>query len=91
MSLCRFQWHSKEDFLLSKIWKLILPFSVTLFCEEMPQKYQTELIELQCNHGRNLVGDTRDVSPHFFRRGDIICHAPPTFFSWGLYLERFQN
>ena len=31
------------------------------------------------NHGRNLVGDTGDVSPHCFRRGDIICHVPPTF------------
>jgi len=25
------------------------------------------------------VGDTEDVSPHFFRRGDIICHDPPHF------------
>ena len=30
-----------------------------------------------CNHGRKLLGDTGDVSPHFFRRGDIICHVPP--------------
>ena len=30
-------------------------------------------------HGRNLVGDAGDVSPHFFRRGDIICHVPPLF------------
>ena len=28
-------------------------------------------------HGRNLVGDTGDVCPPFFRRGDIICHVPP--------------
>jgi len=42
-------------------------------------------------HGRNLVGDTGDVSPQFCRRGYIICHVPPTFFSLGLYLERFQN
>jgi len=33
------------------------------------------------SHGRNLVEDTGDVSPHFFRRGDIICHVPPAFFS----------
>jgi len=33
-----------------------------------------------------------NVSPHFFRRGDIICHiVPPHFFSYGLCLERFQN
>jgi len=31
MSLCRFQSHSKKDILLSKIWKLILLSSVTLF------------------------------------------------------------
>jgi len=42
-------------------------------------------------HGRNLVGDTGDVSPHFFRRGDIIRHVPTNFFSVGLYLERFQK
>jgi len=30
-------------------------------------------------HGRNLVGDTGDVSLYFFRRGDIICHVPPLF------------
>jgi len=33
-----------------------------------------------CTHGRNLVGDTGDVSPpHFFRRGGIICHVPHCF------------
>ena len=32
-----------------------------------------------CPHGRNLVGDTGDVIPHFFRRGDIICYVPPLF------------
>jgi len=26
---------------------------------------------------------------HFFRPGDIICHVPPHFFSYGLCLERF--
>jgi len=34
-------------------------------------------------HGRNLVGDTGVVYPHFFRWGDIICHVPQ------LYLFRF--
>jgi len=29
--------------------------------------------------GCNLVGDTEDVTPHFFRRGDIICHVPLAF------------
>ena len=30
-------------------------------------------------HGCNLVGDTEDVSLHFLRWGDIICHVPPLF------------
>jgi len=34
------------------------------------------------HHERNLVGDTLDVSPYIFRRGDIICHVP-TLFSLG--------
>jgi len=33
------------------------------------------------DHGRNMVGDTGDVSPPLFQTGDIICHVPPTFFS----------
>ena len=28
-------------------------------------------------------GGHGDVSPHFFKRGDIICHVHPTFFSLG--------
>jgi len=32
-----------------------------------------------CDHGRNLVWDTGDVSAHFFRRGGIIRHVPPFF------------
>jgi len=47
-----FPTHSKKDLLISKIWKLILLFLVALFsvsAEEVPQKYQIELIELQCN------------------------------------------
>jgi len=43
------------------------------------------------NHGRNLVVDTGNVSPHFWRWGDIICHVPPTFSLKVLYLERFQK
>jgi len=34
-------------------------------------------------HVRNLVGDTRDMSPHFSRRGGHNMHCPPTFFSLG--------
>jgi len=33
----------------------------------------------RCIHGRNLVGDTGDVSPHFFRRGGQNMACPPTF------------
>jgi len=35
------------------------------------------------NHGHNLVGDTGDVSPHFFRRGGHNMPCLPTFFSLG--------
>jgi len=31
-------------------------------------------------HERNLVGDTGDVSPHFFRRGGHNMPYPPHFF-----------
>ena len=33
------------------------------------------------DHGSNLVGDTGDVSPHYFRRGGHNIPCPPTFFS----------
>ena len=42
-------------------------------------------------HGRNLMGDTGDVSPHFFRLGGYNMPCSPTFFSKVVYLERFQN
>jgi len=41
------------------------------------------MLDATHSYGRNLVGDTGDVSPHFFIRGDRICHVPPTFFSLG--------
>ena len=42
-------------------------------------------------HGRNLVGDTGDVYPNFFRWGDIICHVPH-FFLFRLCVWRgFKN
>jgi len=34
---------------------------------------------IRYSHGRNLVEDTGDVTPPFFRRGDVICHVPPLF------------
>jgi len=37
------------------------------------------------------VGDTGDVSPQFFRRGDIMCHVPPLSSLKVLYLEWFQK
>jgi len=37
-------------------------------------------IETKCSHGRNLVGDTGDVSPQFFRRGGHNMPCPPHFF-----------
>jgi len=39
-------------------------------------------------HGRNLVGDK---SPHFFRRGDIICHVPYFFIFRFCISRRFKN
>ena len=42
-------------------------------------------------HGRNLAGDTGDVSPHSFRWGDITCHVPPLFSLKVVYLERFKK
>jgi len=47
-----FPTHSREDLLNSKIWKLILLFSITLFFNagEVPQKYQMELIKLKVQH-----------------------------------------
>jgi len=44
-----------------------------LFDEDVSAK------QLLYKHGRNLMGDTGDVSPHFFRWGDMICHVPPLF------------
>ena len=54
-------------------------------CNELPMqnKWKLTLSLVSCYHGRNLVRDTGDVSPHFFRRGDIKCHVRPTFFSLG--------
>jgi len=44
-----------------------------------------------CWHGRNLVGDTGDVSPHFFRWRGHNMRCPPTFSLQVLYLEKFQK
>ena len=45
-----------------------------------------------CEHGRNLVGDTRDVCvPHFFRWGDIICHVLPFFLFRFCIWRSFKN
>jgi len=38
-----------------------------------------------------MVGDTEDVSPHFFKPVDIIRHVPPLFPLWVLYLRGFKN
>ena len=43
-------------------------------------------------HWRNLVGDTGDVSPHFFRRGRQNMPCPPTFFLFRFCIWRgFKN
>jgi len=43
-------------------------------------------------HGRNLVGDTGDVSPHFFRRGGHNMPCPPNFFLFTFCMWRgFKN
>jgi len=38
-------------------------------------------------HGRNLVGDTGDVSPTFSGEGNITCHVPSHFYLRALCLE----
>jgi len=43
----------------------------------------SEFVEDKRQHGRNLMGDTGDVSPHFSRRGGHNMPCPPTFFSLG--------
>jgi len=35
------------------------------------------------SHGRNLVGDTGNVSPPLFQMGEHNMPCPPTFFSLG--------
>jgi len=46
-----------------------------------------------CINGLNLVGVTGNVSPHFFRRGDVIYYVHFfLFFSLSvLFLEKFQK
>jgi len=44
-------------------------------------KKRIAFLYIRLNHGRNLVVDTGDVSPHFFRRGGHNMLCPPTFFS----------
>jgi len=42
--------------------------------------------------GRNLVGDTGDVSPSLFQTGgDIICHVPPLFLFGFCIWRGFKN
>jgi len=40
-------------------------------------------VSIDQNMGAIWWGTQGDVSPHFFRWGEIICHVPPTFFSLG--------
>ena len=42
-------------------------------------------------HGRNLVGDTGDVSPTFSGGGDIICHVPHFFLLRWCIWRGFKN
>ena len=42
-------------------------------------------------HGRNFVGNTEDVSPHFFRWEDIICHGPHFFLFRVCIWRGFKN
>jgi len=40
------------------------------------EPWATRLLRL---NGRNSVGTRGTCPPHFFRRGNIICHVPPLF------------
>ena len=42
-------------------------------------------------HGRNLVGNTGDVTPHFFRRGRHNMPCPFTFASLDFVFEEVSN
>jgi len=42
-------------------------------------------------HGRNLVGVTGDVSPHFFRRGGHNMPCPLTFLSLGFVVREVSK
>jgi len=46
--------------------------SLVMFC-------YLDKLNIHFRHGRNLVGDTGDVTPTFSVGGDIICHVPPLF------------
>jgi len=56
------------------------PSLSTKCCPELAKHLDIPL-GVDCNHGHNLVGDTGDVSPQFFRRGGHNMSCPPTFFS----------
>jgi len=43
------------------------------------KNYGSEFLRPCLEHGRNLVGDTGDVSPHFFRWGEYNMRCPPLF------------
>jgi len=50
---------------------------------EVRKAILTPQLNDQYDHGCNLVGDTGDVPPHFFRLGGHNMPCPPTFFSLG--------
>jgi len=50
------------------------------------------MLDVTHSHGRNLVGDTRYVSPHFFRRGGQNRPCAPHFVLFKFCIWRgFKN
>ena len=59
-----------------QIWCVSIDQKMTFICKYL--FFQS--VEIQSSHGRNVVRDTKDVSPPLFQTGGIICHVPPHFF-----------
>jgi len=56
-------------------------------CVNLPLTIEGTFCNQLYQHGRNLVGETGDVSLHFFRWGDIISHVLHFFSSDFIFAE----
>jgi len=60
----------------------MINISLSKLCNDYRDKAQVSVLHAH-KHGRNLVGDTGDVSLHCFRWKGYNMSCPPTFFSFG--------